>query len=274
MNPNYDHILENIGDEEDVIKMSPLQELSHDLIEESIKDQIDNPFMSHTNFVQEFMDEYTSNLDDLDGNDDAIAELSETAHDFFIQVLEMIDKKFKLDLDFEVLGEVNVKGLMNIVEGLYEFFIIRYQKNISKYVTALTIDYKDELLDRVSSDDDKDTVSYASFDRKLNNAKDGILISNINLVFDALKDLDISNDDFIRYFNEDKYEVAITKYCIENFIISGDFVKMYLDPIFGFNVQNDIYDDVVTTVRHNLYMHFKKDDGPKLEDYQPEEGDK
>lgn len=264
---NNGNLLEDLGDEDDIIRISPLKELSRELISENIKFQIDNPFISRNNFLEEFVDQYNEESDEREGNDDATKELDETARDFFLKIIEMIDHKFDLGIDFDAIGAVNCKGVASLAEGLYEFFIIKYPKNISKYITMLTLEYKSDLIDSIASDDDKDTVAYASLAKKLNSAEDGILITNINRVFDALKTLDIDNDTFIDYFNEDKYEVAITKYCIENFIITNNFVSKYLDPVFGINVQDDIYDDVVGTVRHNLYTKFKKDVAPTLDDY-------
>ena len=35
------------------------------------------------------------------------------------------------------------------------------------------------------------------------------------------------------------FEVAIVKYAVDNFIITGEFVKDFLEPVFGYDVQND-----------------------------------
>jgi hypothetical protein len=267
---NYetDDIVETFGDDEDVIRLSPLEELSQELLSESIKYQIDNPFSSKVNLLQEFIDEYDETNEWLEGNDDATYENNSIAISFYRSVLQMLDKKFNLELDYGALESLNVDGLRNLTEGLYTFFIIKYERNIAKYLTKVILDYKETILANIGKEVsmDTDSVSYISYKRKLRDVNDVFIFTEINNVISQIRGLEISVDDFIDYFNEEKFEVAVLKYGVENFIINGDFVSVFLDPVFGYDVQNNDYDRILSDVLQNLYKKLKVDEIPGIDD--------
>jgi hypothetical protein len=244
-----------------------LEELSQDLLSESIKYQIQNPFSSKTNLLQEFIDEYDETAEWLDGNDEATYTNNNIAMNFYVSVIKMIDEKFKLDIDYTTIESLNVDGLRNLTEGLYTFFIIKYEKNVAKYLTGLILDFKDTIIDNLDKDGlDTDSVSYVSYKRKLTNPKDVYIFTEINNVIQQIRTIELSVDDFIEYFNEEKFEVAIVKYAVDNFIITGEFVKDFLEPVFGYDVQNDDFDRIISDVLQNLFKKLKLDEIPSIKD--------
>ena len=262
-----DDVVEPFGDDDDVIRLSPLEELSQDLLSESIKYQIQNPFSSKTNLLQEFIDEYDETAEWLDGNDEATYTNNNIAMNFYVSVIKMIDEKFKLDIDYTTIESLNVDGLRNLTEGLYTFFIIKYEKNVAKYLTGLILDFKDTIIDNLDKDGlDTDSVSYVSYKRKLTNPKDVYIFTEINNVIQQIRTIELSVDDFIGYFNEEKFEVAIVKYAVDNFIITGEFVKDFLEPVFGYDVQNDDFDRIISDVLQNLFKKLKLDEIPSIKD--------
>jgi hypothetical protein len=262
-----DDVVEPFGDDDDVIRLSPLEELSQDLLSESIKYQIQNPFSSKTNLLQEFIDEYDETAEWLDGNDEATYTNNNIAMNFYVSVIKMIDEKFKLDIDYTTIESLNVDGLRNLTEGLYTFFIIKYEKNVAKYLTELILDFKDTIIDNLDKDGlDTDSVSYVSYKRKLTNPKDVYIFTEINNVIQQIRTIELSVDDFIEYFNEEKFEVAIVKYAVDNFIITGEFVKEFLEPVFGYDVQNDDFDRIISDVLQNLFKKLKLDEIPSIKD--------
>lgn len=262
-----DDVVEPFGDDDDVIRLSPLEELSQDLLSESIKYQIQNPFSSKTNLLQEFIDEYDETAEWLDGNDEATYTNNNIAMNFYVSVIKMIDEKFKLDIDYTTIESLNVDGLRNLTEGLYTFFIIKYEKNVAKYLTGLILDFKDTIIDNLDKDGlDTDSVSYVSYKRKLTNPKDVYIFTEINNVIQQIRTIELSVDDFMEYFNEEKFEVAVVKYAVDNFIITGEFVKEFLEPVFGYDVQNDDFDRIISDVLQNLFKKLKLDEIPSIKD--------
>jgi hypothetical protein len=263
--------LENVGGY-DIIRISPLAELSTDLITENIKSQIENPYTSRVDFLQQFAEEYEEDMHDLDEESDEFQTNNSIAREFYSNIIELIDKRFGLEIDYEKLEDLNLTGIRNIAEGLYTFFILKYQRNISKYISKMIYDHEDELVDDILKDGvDTDNVSYASWNKKLSNKRHVHILSNINRVIHEVASMDIELDDFIQYFNTEKFEVAVIKIAIENFIIQGSFVKEFTGVVFANDLQNDIYDDIVCDVQHFLYKKYCKKDKLSIEMGEPEE---
>lgn len=270
---------EYITDEDDIVHTSALKELSNDLITEGLKSEVDNPYMSHVDFLEQFEEEYEFQMADLDEADDIYQDNKDIARDFYLRVLFMLDDRFHLEIDEEQVGAISLEGLKNMTEGLYTFFILKYRKNISKYLIRLVIDNEDSLADALNQSVKEmlkqknydDTVTYSSWTRKVENIHYGSILASVNEVIATVKNIDIDPKDFIEFFNTEKFEVASVEYAIDHMIITGDFVPYFLDVVFGDDVQNDIYDDIVGEVQHALYKRYKKKTPLDINILEPEE---
>ena len=270
---------EYITDEDDIVHTSALKELSNDLITEGLKSEVDNPYMSHVDFLEQFEEEYEFQMADLDEADDIYQDNKDIARDFYLRVLFMLDDRFHLEIDEEQVGAISLEGLKNMTEGLYTFFILKYRKNISKYLIRLVIDNEDSLADALNQSMKEmlkqknydDTVTYSSWTRKVENIRYGSILASVNEVIATVKNIDIDPKDFIEFFNTEKFEVASVEYAIDHMIITGDFVPYFLDVVFGDDVQNDIYDDIVGEVQHALYKRYKKKTPLDINILEPEE---
>lgn len=270
---------EYITDEDDIVHTSALKELSNDLITEGLKSEVDNPYMAHVDFLEQFEEEYEFQMADLDEADDIYQDNKDIARDFYLRVLFMLDDRFHLEIDEEQVGAISLEGLKNMTEGLYTFFILKYRKNISKYLIRLVIDNEDSLADALNQSVKEmlkqknydDTVTYSSWTRKVENIRYGSILASVNEVIATVKNIDIDPKDFIEFFNTEKFEVASVEYAIDHMIITGDFVPYFLDVVFGDDVQNDIYDDIVGEVQHALYKRYKKKTPLDINILEPEE---
>ena len=270
---------EYITDEDDIVHTSALKELSNDLITEGLKSEVDNPYMAHVDFLEQFEEEYEFQMADLDEADDIYQDNKDIARDFYLRVLFMLDDRFHLEIDEEQVGAISLEGLKNMTEGLYTFFILKYRKNISKYLIRLVIDNEDSLADALNQSVKEmlkqknydDTVTYSSWTRKVENIHYGSILASVNEVIATVKNIDIDPKDFIEFFNTEKFEVASVEYAIDHMIITGDFVPYFLDVVFGDDVQNDIYDDIVGEVQHALYKRYKKKTPLDINILEPEE---
>ena len=270
---------EYITDEDDIVHTSALKELSNDLITEGLKSEVDNPYMSHVDFLEQFEEEYEFQMADLDEADDIYQDNKDIARDFYLRVLFMLDDRFHLEIDEEQVGAISLEGLKNMTEGLYTFFILKYRKNISKYLIRLIIDNEDSLADALNQSAKEmlkqknydDTVTYSSWTRKVENVRYGSILASVNEVIATVKNIDVDPKDFIEFFNTEKFEVACVEYAIDHMIITGDFIPYFLDVVFGDEVQNDIYDDIVGEVQHTLFKRYKKKTPLDIDILEPEE---
>lgn len=265
---------EHITDDDDIIHTSPLQELSDDLLEDGIKTQMEDPYNAHVDFLEQFAEQYLESMDEIDQDDEHYNKNKDIAWNFYQKVLEMLDKRFGLDLDVEKLGSLSIEGSKNIAEGLYTFFILKYNRNISKYIIKLIIDNEEALADALrKKDKNQENVSFSSWSRKLKDPKYVYLISHVNEVIETVRTMDVDPSDFIEYFNLEKFEVAVVEYAIRNMIIIGDFVPFFVGIVFDGDVQNDVYDDIVGEVQHTLYKRYKSKEPLQVEIIEEPEDD-
>ena len=251
-----DDELEPVG--ENIVEVPALKELSHDLIVESIRDQIEYPFTSHSNFVSTFTEKFEEDLERIEGiDDDETREIKLTATDFYTDVLKMIDRKFKLNLDFDMIAELNINGIKTLCEGIYEFFIVGYSRNVSKYLLKLILEFKDTIVFEVLSTRKGRDVSTLSYRKKVEDKNFAVLLSNINVAIDYVKSLSVSPDDFTDYFNTDRFDITVLNYAVEKFLITGNFTNRFIEPIFD-DFNNDIYDQVVSEIQEGLYHRYEK----------------
>ena len=263
----YEDEVEFLGD--DVIRISPLQELSNDLLTESIKLQIDDLFTSRTNFLVEFQDCYINDLDGYDNPSvDLILENDGIAKDFYLGVLKQISDKFNLEIDFDSISELNISSIRNLTEGIYEFFILKYKKNVTKFMIKILNENCDVIADGIKLDEED--ICVISYKEKLKTESQAILLSHLNSAIKTIIDFDLDPLSFMDYFNQDKFEVAIVKYAIDNSLLNGYFVNTFLKYIFN-DLKNNIYDEIISDIRFALFKKYKSDKEIRLEDFESEE---
>lgn len=255
MNNDFD-----LMNDDEFILTSPLKDLSDELLEECIKSQIDNPFTSKVDFLEQFYEEYVNETSDLDTDTDEYRDNNTLAWNFYHKIFDLINNKFGLEANQDAIDGLNLEGIRNIAEGFYTFFILNYEKNITTYLIQYIKENQDLFIESIKQRDDfqEDNVSYASLAKKLSNPDYAILFSNINSIVNTIGTTEISPEDFIKYFNPDRFDVAIVKHCITNFIITGDFVLNFLGVLFN-RVQNDAYDEIIGDIQHFFYKRFKKE---------------
>ena len=243
---------------DDIIRISPLTDISNELLEETIKTQIENPYNAVTDCLEEFRESYYDELDEHEGDEEMIETIHSSAREFYVAVIELIDKKFNLGVDFELVGELDTDSISNIAEAIYEFFIIKYSHNISKCIVKLILNNFDQIINYLSANKSTN-ASIISYKKKLQSKESAMILSNINTAIGCVKTLELDPMDFINLFNIDKFEVAVTAYAIENNIINGNFTGKFLAPIVD-RIQDEIYDEVVRDVQSYLYHKFKKNE--------------
>ena len=256
---------ETFGD--DVLSITPLEELSQDLLEDCIDGQIQSPYDASTNFLEEFHMMLEAQLDNSLDNDDATEETKKIARNFYCEILRKFDEHFSLEIDWELVNNNNIEGLRNLAEGIYEFFIIRFSKHVAKCITKIILDNLDQLSDSIDNSLAAGNVSTESYEMKLANAKFARILSNINQVVAEVKSIPLVPETFLEYFNKDRFEIAIMDYSVNNHIINGNFVPRYLYPIYK-ELQDDVYDAIVLEVHERLFQKFKKAEPITFEQFQ------
>lgn len=245
----HDNDFEVLGDS--VIEVSPLKDLSQELLDEFISIQIKEPFEMRTNFVENFTDEVDLLAINNGDDEDYVKQIRDEANEFYLTIIHKIEDQFRLDIDPDVIDALDRHGIQNVCEALYEFFTVNYTKNVAKYLARVTLGNVDVILDELANNEKAKDVSTMALKQKVDDEVFATLLANINLVVSIAKDINIEPIDMIQYFNQDNFDVSIIRYCIEEHVINGNFRKPFLDLIFD-NDQDYVYDGIVADV----YQYF------------------
>lgn len=245
----HDNDFEVLGDS--VIEVSPLKDLSQELLDEFISIQIKEPFEMRTNFVENFTDEVDLLAINNGDDEDYVKQIRDEANEFYLTIIHKIEDQFRLDIDPDVIDALDRHGIQNVCEALYEFFTVNYTKNVAKYLARVTLGNVDVILDELANNEKAKDVSTMALKQKVDDEVFATLLANINLVVSIAKDINIEPIDMVQYFNQDNFDVSVIRYCIEEHVINGNFRKPFLDLIFD-NDQDYVYDGIVADV----YQYF------------------
>lgn len=245
----HDNDFEVLGDS--VIEVSPLKDLSQELLDEFISIQIKEPFEMRTNFVENFTDEVDLLAINNGDDEDYVKQIRDEANEFYLTIIHKIEDQFRLDIDPDVIDALDRHGIQNVCEALYEFFTVNYTKNVAKYLARVTLGNVDVILDELANNEKAKDVSTMALKQKVDDEVFATLLANINLVVSIAKDINIEPIDMMQYFNQDNFDVSVIRYCIEEHVINGNFRKPFLDLIFN-NDQDYVYDGIVADV----YQYF------------------
>lgn len=245
----HDNDFEVLGDS--VIEVSPLKDLSQELLDEFISIQIKEPFEMRTNFVENFTDEVDLLAINNGDDEDYVKQIRDEANEFYLTIIHKIEDQFRLDIDPDVIDALDRHGIQNVCEALYEFFTVNYTKNVAKYLARVTMGNVDVILDELTNNEKAKDVSTMALKQKVDDEVFATLLANINLVVSIAKDINIEPIDMMQYFNQDNFDVSVIRYCIEEHVINGNFRKPFLDLIFD-NDQDYVYDGIVADV----YQYF------------------
>lgn len=245
----HDNDFEVLGDS--VIEVSPLKDLSQELLDEFISIQIKEPFEMRTNFVENFTDEVDLLAINNGDDEDYVKQIRDEANEFYLTIIHKIEEQFRLDIDPDVIDALDRHGIQNVCEALYEFFTVNYTKNVAKYLARVTLGNVDVILDELANNEKAKDVSTMALKQKVDDEVFATLLANINLVVSIAKDINIEPIDMMQYFNQDNFDVSVIRYCIEEHVINGNFRKPFLDLIFD-NDQDYVYDGIVADV----YQYF------------------
>lgn len=224
-----------------------LEGLHRELIEETIKEQIANPFKTST----DFMDSYSYMLDTIletATGEDNIGDIEYDARVFYQDIIQKIDDRFGLGVNMDVICQYNVEDVRTFAESLYKFFILDYSKNIKKFYTRYILSHQNEIQSALDTNNKKDVTTIA-YKKKVSNKFISYALSDLENIISYIRDLSIPNQDFIEYYNQDKLEVSNIEKAIECGIIEGDFVDNFIGKIeLGYG-----YDEIMSNIRNSLF---------------------
>ena len=244
-------------DNGEILEIPELKNAHRELIDESIKEQINDPFDSTANFVDEFFTMVEKQLEKDSDNPDLQEEVTSDARRFCIEVIGMIDDKYNIDADTDTLEQMDFEDLKNLTYGLYDFFIVHYSKNLKKFFIKYIIQNIDTISEALQGYKDTNDVTTNSLKSKLTDERAAIIISRLRTVINYIDDLDIDGSELLGYFNPERYDIYILNVAIEEMTIGDDFVRKFFKTVVD-EYEDDHYTEVFLSIQSGLIKKFKK----------------
>jgi hypothetical protein len=245
---------ENFELSTDIETNSLLAELPFQLIKETITEQINDPLSTNIDYIDIIIEKCDMFKSSYENDEDVIAELNENLHSFFAFIITKIDDKFDLGLDVNTIASSG--KIVEIGQVLYRYFILRYVKNISKFITKYIMKHKKELAEYYNDKNKKD-VSTLAFKKQIKNPEDLSLITNLPSIIKYIINLDIEPYDFVDLSTgSDNYEGTMIKSLINSNQMIGDFVDGYIG--LSIHEHDYIIDEIHTDIKMRLTKKIMK----------------
>jgi hypothetical protein len=227
-----------------------LAELPLDLINATIDEQINDPMLSNVNYVNIIVDKCEI-YKKLFTDEDALRQVNHTMEVFFEGIIKKINDRFDLGVDIESL--VGSSDLVEIAQVLYDYFIIRYKKNISKVITNYIKKNKSDLVEYYLDRNKKD-VTTLSHKKQIKDTEDLTILSNLPSIINyIITSVDITPYEFVDLSaGSSNYNACIIKRLISNNQMIGNFVLDY------FKVSTDEHDYLLDEIHTDIKMRLVK----------------
>lgn len=221
-----------------------LAELPFNLMRETINDQIDHPVDFTVNYLDVVI-EKCNVCRSMSGDPDIQSQIDNSLKEFIIGILRKMDEAFDLGLDLNSISESS--NVIEIGTVLYTFFILRYRKNISRFISKFILQNKKKLVQEFTDNNKKD-VSTLALKKQVRNRDDLVIVANLPSIIKYVINLDISPADFITLSaGTDSYEGAVILALINSNRLIGNFVRSYFDA--SVDDHDYILDEIQTAIK-------------------------
>ena len=244
-------------DEGEILEIPELRNAHSELIDESIKEQIDDPFESSANFVDEYFTMMNKQLEKDIDNPDLKEEVTSDARKFCIEVLSMIDDKYDIGLDDDELEQMEFEYLKDLTYGIYDFFVVHYSKNLKKFFIKYIIQNIDTIDEALQGLKDKNDVITNSMKSKLTDERAACIIANLRTVIEYIDDLDMEGSELLGYFNPERYDIYIMNTALEEMVINDGFTHNFFKTVIN-EYEDDHFTEVFLAIQSGLIKKFKK----------------
>ena len=244
--------------ETEAIIIPTVKGIHRELLEENIKNQIENPFTSSTNYVETFNSQISDIIDEeeIEDGSDAMKAINNERISFYASVIDLVDNAFRLECDIDTIMDKNVEEIGDICEALYDFFITKRKKNIKNMMLNYILRNRIEICDALDILRKKKDVTTVGVGKAVEDPQFALLITNVQEVLRYVKSLDISMEGMIEYVDLDLYNNELVGSLMEMGVIRSDFQARYFAPLWGY--QDCDYDDIIAKIVHGFEKAYRK----------------
>lgn len=229
-----------------------LSDLPLELIISSIDHQIQNPLDVGTDFCTIVFDKCAAVLKEYRGIEEVEKEIEELNTKFCLNVLNKLDDKFKFEINYDGLTNYD---LTKMTVMMYKFFILRYRKNVSRFIYNFIQKNKKMISEQFLNDDKRKDITTIVMKKMTKNKDDIRIISNLPIIIKNILEIDHDPLDFMELAAPvDLYYADEIKKLLEDFTLAGNFTKPYLNTVLY--QYTDIVDEILIEVRAKLCEDF------------------
>lgn len=225
-----------------------LTEMPLEVIKENLKVQINNPLSTRVNFLEPMLDKFRVIQDELGDNPEAMQELKSIRVNLFGFLIDALNDAYDLDVEYDPDngGETQTIGY-----ALYTFLILRYKKNITRFLYKYIKRNKKSLAQEFESYQKKKDVSSLTIKKKIKDKNTILIISNLPEIINYVINLEVSAPDFFEYLDDDDlFEVQTIQQLMNSGKMSDSFIDKYIDV--STDINDFILDDIQSDIRLKL----------------------
>lgn len=227
-----------------------LVDMPLDLIKEQIRHQINNPLGVTTNYIESMVNFIEELLEAKADDEEALSSVHSFVADFFGYVINEINARFEVSVDTD---QFQPNDYMVVGTALYNFLILRYKKNVSKFIQRFILKNKKLLVENFDGHVKKKDVTTIAVKKKIKNKDDILILSSLPKVVKYIMSLEIDALDFLKYAsNDENYDANI----IRDLIHSGNIIGNFTGPYLGLIVSD--YDTVLDEIQVEVKMKLMK----------------
>ena len=173
---------------EDQLEKLILDVTNHELLMESIKNQLRGGYKSNINQLEVYLDNIDNLLEGIEDND-IVRRIDDLKEQTILKVIKYIKKKFQFDIYTDDLDVCNIAGT------LYDFFIFNNRENIINFYINYINNNKKSLIKHLENNND---IELAVNKKLIKNTTNALIISKMYEIINIVKNADIGNEDFLR----------------------------------------------------------------------------
>lgn len=219
-----------------------ITDLPLDLIKENIRAQIADPLYTRVNYIESIEDKIDMLIETYGEIPDMMDKVNNLIIDIYSFIISNVCERFEIGYDIDFSQPENVR---EIAKAMYHYLVVRYKKNIFKYIMNYIGLHKKEL--GVRYNDKRKDVTTIAVKRKVKNKEEASIIANLPDIVSEVLNLDTSVEDFFSMTSgSSNYESSYLNDLFNTFTLNGDFVNTY------FNIVINEYEDVLGSITNDI----------------------
>lgn len=228
---------------------SLLESLSLEIMETSIKDQINGERSSDRDFLSTVIDKFEAITNNADT--DSIRGISNEIIDWSNRLILAIVHEY--NLGYNNPGDDSLENL-DILESLYNFFVLDRKRYTKEFFIKYIDINKKQIIDSMGIGGRGTDITTIANRRKNINKLNVPILSNLTEVISyIINNTDVDSDEFLNIVDEGELYTSNVKYYFDTGMLVGNFFLKYVEEEVG-SYTDEVSGELRTAIRTNLSM--------------------